>query len=254
MSRSEQADDATVLEAERPDVSRPDGADVEVISSATCPFAQRTRMVLLAKGIEFSLREISLDDKPDWFLKLSPYGKVPILRHGDRVLWESSVINEYLDEVFPERPMLPQDPFQRALARVWIDFANIRMIPHVYKFMLRQDEEGQELQRTRLTEAVLFMEHQGLRVLSKGPFWMGDAPNLIDFSFFPHVQRFVVLAHYRGFRLPEECTRLRTWIEAMHGLPAVQATRPTDETLIRNWRKYASNTGTGVTAQEMREA
>jgi glutathione S-transferase len=229
-------------------------ADIEVISSSTCPFAQRTRMVLAAKGVPFSLTEISLDDKPDWFRKLSPYGKVPILRHGKNVLWESSVINEYLEEVFPEPAMLPKDRFRRALARVWIDFANVRMVPHVYKFMLRQDRDGQELQRERLTEAVVFMERQGLRELSDGPFWMGDTPNLVDFTFFPHVQRFVVLARYRSFAIPPECTRLLAWIEAMHRVPAVKTTRPSDETLICNWSKYAYNTGTGVTAREMREA
>ncbi|TCT02612.1 glutathione S-transferase family protein [Aquabacter spiritensis] len=240
--------------AGRDGTDRTEAPEVEIISSSTCPFAQRTRMVLATKGIAFSLKEISLDDKPDWFLKLSPYGKVPVLRHGEKVLWESAVINEYLDEVFPAVPMLPQDPFRRALARIWIDFANVRMVPHVYKFMLRQDQEGQEFQRERLTAAVLFMEHSGLRELSGGPFWMGDRPNLVDFTFFPHVQRFVVLSHYRSFVIPPECTRLLAWIDAMHQTPAVQAMRPSNETLIRNWSKYAHNTGTGVTAREMREA
>jgi len=170
------------------------------------------------------------------------------------VLWESAVINEYLEDVFPEPALLPRDPKQRALARVWIDFANVRLVPHVYKMMLRQDAEGQAFHKQKLTEAVLFMEHQGLRKLSAGPFWLGEKPCLIDFTFFPHVQRFVALEHYRGFKVPEECTRVRAWIEAMHKLPSVQATRPTDETLIRNWAKYANNTGQGVTAQEMREA
>lgn len=257
MLRTEARAEPTELQAElraRFSQSQADQAAVEVISSSTCPFAQRTRMVLLAKGVDFSWREISLDNKPDWFIELSPYGKVPILRHGPHVLWESAVINEYIEEVFPEPAILPRDPFRRAMARLWIDFANTRMIPHVYKFMLQQDREGQELQRERLTNAALFMEHQGLRKLSDGPFWMGDQPNLVDFSFFPHVQRFVVLQHYRNFVLPPECTRLRSWIDAMHEVPAVKATRPPDDGLIKNWSKYAHNTGTGVTAQEMREA
>jgi len=83
---------------------------VELISSSTCPFAQRSRMVLLTKGVSFAFTEISLDDKPDWFLNISPYAKVPVLRHRESVLYESSVINEYLEEVFPDPPLLPQDP------------------------------------------------------------------------------------------------------------------------------------------------
>ncbi len=227
-------------------------ARIEIFSAGTCPFAQRTRMVLLEKQIDFSLTEIDLDAKPAWFLEISPYAKVPVIRHGDAVVWESAVINEYLEEIFPEPALLPRDPVQRAQARVWIDFANTRMVPHVYKMMLRQDSEGQDLHRRRLTEAVLAME-QGLRDLSSGPFWFGAQPGLVDFTFFPHVQRFVALEHYRGFKIPANCERLVTWRATMFALPSVQATRPTDALLIKNWAKYAYDTSTGVTAQEMRE-
>jgi glutathione S-transferase len=226
---------------------------LEIISSKSCPFAQRTRMVLLEKGIDFVFTEIDLDAKPDWFIKVSPYGKVPVIRHNGAVLWESAVINEYLDEVFPDPPLLPRDAVARATARVWIDFANNRMVPHVYKMMLRQDAEGQALHKSRLTEAVIFMEHEGLRKLSSGPFWLGTNPGLVDFTFYPHVQRFVALEHYRGFVIPEACTRLREWIAAMSALASVQATRPATTQLINGWKKYANNTGLGVTAQEMRE-
>jgi glutathione S-transferase len=227
-------------------------AQIDIVSAGTCPFAQRTRMVLLEKQVDFSLTEIDLDAKPAWFLEISPYAKVPVIRHGDAVVWESAVINEYLEEVFPEPALLPRDPVQRAQARVWIDFANTRMVPHVYKMMLRQDIEGQDLHRRRLTEAVLAIE-QGLRDLSNGPFWFGAEPGLVDFTFFPHVQRFVALEHYRGFRIPANCERLVAWRAAMLARPSVQATRPTDALLIRNWAKYAHDTSTGVTAQEMRE-
>jgi glutathione S-transferase len=226
---------------------------IELISSATCPFAQRSRMVLLTKGADFRFTEISLDDKPDWFLQISPYAKVPVLRHGDSVIYESAVINEYLEEVLPNPPLLPRDPVRRALARIWIAFANDRMVPHIYKMMLRQDTAGQQIHRERLDEAVLLMERDGLRKLSSGPFWLGEAPSLVDFTFFPHVQRFLVLQHYRGFVLPAECVRLRAWIDTMNGLPVVQATKPSDDQLIRNWSKYAFNTSTGTTARDMRE-
>jgi glutathione S-transferase len=90
---------------------------LEIISSKSCPFAQRSRMVLLEKGIDFDFTEIDLDNKPDWFLKVSPYSKVPVIRHNGAVIWESAVINEYLDEVFPEPPLLPHDPVARASAQ-----------------------------------------------------------------------------------------------------------------------------------------
>lgn len=227
---------------------------IEIVSASTCPFAQRTRMVLLQKGVPFELTEIDLEAKPGWFLEISPYGKVPVLQHGETVLWESSIINEYLEEVFPEPALMPDEPAARAKARIWIDFANTRMVPHVYKMMLRQDEEGQELHRTGLAKAARVMEFDGFRALSDGRFWMGKEPGVVDFTFFPHVQRFAVLQHYRDFEIPEECVRLRQWIDAMSELDAIRITSAPDETLIANWRKYALNTGTGVTAREMRES
>ena len=127
------------------------------------------------------------------------------------------------------------------------------MVPHVYKMMLRQDPAGQQAHRERLEEAALQMEFEGLRKLSSGPFWFGEAPNLVDFTFFPHVQRFTVLTHYRDFTLPKECERLQAWLGAMNTLSAVQATKPSDEALIRNWSKYAFNTSTGTTARDMRD-
>ena len=103
--------------------------EVEVISSSTCPFVQRTRMVLLEKQIQFTLTEIDLDNKPDGFTEISPYGKVPVVRHGKTVIFESAIINEYIEEVFPDRPLLPDTPEGRAQAKIWIDFANVRFTP-----------------------------------------------------------------------------------------------------------------------------
>ena len=87
---------------------------VELFSYEACPYAQRTRMVLIEKGIEFELTEIDLYERPAWFREVSPYGKVPVLRHDGRVVYESAIINQYLDEVFPEPPLMPADPYGRA--------------------------------------------------------------------------------------------------------------------------------------------
>ena len=83
-------------------------SDVEIFSAEVCPYAQRTRMVLVEKGVDFTLREVDLANKPDWFLEVSPYSKVPVIRHQGRVVYESANINEYLDEVYPEPPMMPE--------------------------------------------------------------------------------------------------------------------------------------------------
>lgn len=228
-------------------------AEIEIISSSTCPFAQRTRMALMEKGIDFSLTEIDLDDKPDWFWEISPYGKVPVLRHNGVVIFESAVINEYLEDAFPEHPLLPLDPARRAQARIWIDFANVRFIPQVYKLMLAQERDKQVMHAQKLTDALLMMEHEGLGKLSDGPYWLGDEISLVDLSFMPHLQRFCALEHYRDFHIPEECLLVKAWRQLMLRRPSVQAMSKPDEVFIRNWRKYGENTSTGTTAADMRE-
>ena len=111
-------------------------SQIQLVSAEVCPFAQRSRLVLLEKKLSFELVEINLDNKPDWFTNISPYSKVPVLLHGDTAIYESTVINEYLDEIAPEPNLLPKSPQQRAHARIWIDFDNSRIVPIFYKFML----------------------------------------------------------------------------------------------------------------------
>ena len=227
---------------------------LEVISSSTCPFAQRTRMVLLEKKVDFTLTEIDLNAKQDWFLQISPYGKVPVVRHGDTVIVESAVINEYLDEEFPQKPLMPKTPGDRAKARIWIDFANVRFVPQIYKMLLAQDRERQSEHADKLTTALLMMEHEGLAIRTSGPYWLGEELSLVDFTFYPHLQRFCALDYYRDFQIPEECKLLKIWLRFMEGNSSVQMMQISEDVLIRNWEKYALNTSTGTTAEDMREA
>lgn len=228
-------------------------AMIEIISSATCPFAQRTRMVLVEKCIDHSVTEIDLDDKPGWFLAISPYGKVPVIRDEDAIIFESTVINEYLEETFPDPPLLPDTPKLRAQARIWIDFANVRFVPHIYKLMLAQERQAQLNHKEKLIEALLLMERDGLDSGVVGPYWLGDKISLVDLTFYPHLQRFCALEHYRNFKIPESCIRLKSWMQLMGERPSVEKLRVPDVVYIRNWRKYAENTSIGTTAEDMRE-
>jgi glutathione S-transferase len=227
---------------------------IQIYSAAICPFAQRSRMVLLTKGIEFELTEIDLDNKPDWFSQISPYGKVPVVKHGENRIWESAVINEYLDEVFPEPPLMPESPGKRAIARIWIDFANTRFTTAFYKLLLSQQAEPQQEWAAELKKHLLFLEHEGLRQFSKdGPFWFGDQVSLVDLSYYPWFERWGTIAHYRNLEIPAECERLHQWQAAMENLDAVTATAQSVESHIQNYARYANNSATGVTAQELRQ-
>src|SRR3712207_2746520 len=90
-------------------------------------------MVLHEKRIDFKIHEVDLRNKSEEFLSVSPYGKVPVLVVNGASLYESNVVNEYLDEAHETPRLMPEDPKQRALARSWMAFANEYFFPAVFK-------------------------------------------------------------------------------------------------------------------------
>ncbi len=96
---------------------------LELISHKLCPYVHRAAILLHEKSVAFTRREIDLKNKPDWFLKVSPYGKVPVLLADGVALFESTAICEFLDETLPPSS-LPADPFARAHQRAWAEGAS----------------------------------------------------------------------------------------------------------------------------------
>jgi glutathione S-transferase len=187
-------------------------------------FSQRTRVVLLEKGIEFTSTEIDLQNKPADFTQISRYGKVPAIKHGDIEIYESAVINEYLEEVFPEPPLLPHEPGEKAVARIWIDYANTRLVPAFNKFLRGKGVEEQEQGRKEFTESLLYIEQEGLNKLSgNSPYWLGDNFSLVDISFYPWFERLPILEQFRKFSLPQETPRLQEWWNVVRDRPAIKA-------------------------------
>lgn len=227
-------------------------AEIKLYSTKTCPFAQRTRLGLTEKGLDFSLTEIDLKNTPDWFSKISPYGKVPVLEHGGDRVWESAIINEYLEESYPEPPLLPRSPGRRAYARFWVDFANVKLVPTFYKLLLEQDPARQRELADRYTEHLRFMEREALAAPGAGPYWLGRELSLADLAFYPWFERFCVLEHYRKVTLPGDCTRLRDWLTAMDERDAVQKLKQPPEFYIASYSHYADGSASGSTAQDMR--
>src|SRR5258708_39643069 len=92
------------------------------VSFKACPWVQRAAIVLREKNVAFEFRHIEPDNRPDWFLAISPHKKVPVLRVDDRVsLFESNAIAEYLDETVAPR-LHPEAALARAVNRAWTDY------------------------------------------------------------------------------------------------------------------------------------
>ena len=145
-----------------------------------CPFCARVRIVLAEKGVEYEDVQIDLADRPAWLYEKNPLGKVPVLEEGAFVLPESPVIMEYLDERYPEPPLLPADPAERALARLWLErFDDV--IGHDYYAMRR----GGEGARERVEERLAALD----RALDGTPYLGGRGFGLADAAYVPWILR-----------------------------------------------------------------
>src|SRR5580765_5395710 len=89
-------------------------------SGTTCPFSQRCRIVLYEKGMDFQIVDVDLYNKPEDLAVMNPYNRVPVLVERDLILYESNIINEYIDERFPHPQLMPADPIMRARARLFL--------------------------------------------------------------------------------------------------------------------------------------
>lgn len=177
----------------------------ELISFKLCPFVQRSVIILLEKGIDYDITYIDLKNPPDWFLDISPFGKVPVLRYGDTVLFESAVINEYLDETHP--PSLhPADPLLRAQNRACIEFgSNLNLDIHGVITAKDRDEFDEKCKKVQSELA---------RVESKtsdGPYHNGDAFSMVDVAYAPVLMRLGLLKEFFHLDLLSELPKMQAW-------------------------------------------
>jgi len=209
-------------------------------SMAVCPYAQRTEILLRTKNIAYDAVQIDISQpRPAHLLAVNPLGKVPVLIHCGKALNESSIINEYLDEVYPDTPMMPADPYQRALSRLLIDYCNTQFSANHYRLLMEQQPD-----RRRRAEAAVLADWRWLdaflmRINPDGDYaW--DSFGMADLSYAPFFQRFVLNTYFWDFKLPEgELGRVRRWQQALREHPAVRATSMSDEDYIKLYADYA---------------
>ena len=202
-------------------------------------------MVLWLKNIPHKTIELDLARPlPSWFLLVNPSGRVPTLMHDGKMLDESDVVNEYLDEVFPEPPLLPRDPYRRALSRQLIGYGNRRFAPALYDLLLNQDRARDHELGERALAAWRWINDFLLWHNESGEF-LFDVPSLADFSLAPFVQRYAVARYYRHLEIPatRPYQRARRWRRALLSLPVVQATCFAEEDLIKAYEDYALGYG-----------
>ena len=203
---------------------------LELVVFENCPFCHRCQLVLLEKGAAFRTVQIERSKKQDSKHVLSPYMRVPVLWHDGRPVYESSIINEYLEEVFPTPALLPEDAVQKALARFWIDFCNTRFMPAYFNLLKERNPERRARLKADLMDHLKFIETVALaNVTEAEPYWMGHDVTLVDYAFYPFFERFASVETYRDITVPADHQRLRGWLNTMHGREIVRRlARPRD--------------------------
>ncbi len=165
----------------------------KLISFKLCPYVQRSVITLREKNIDFDIEYIDLTHKPEWFLKISPLGRVPVLQIGEEVLFESAVINEYLDETNP--PSLhPKDPLKKAKHRAWIEFSGSLLVD-LHMFTLAKEEAEFEKKKADLKSKFSLLEAQLPTPKGNALYFSGETFALIDTSFAPFFMRLDFLIH-----------------------------------------------------------
>jgi glutathione S-transferase len=174
-----------------------------------CPYCARTRIALAEKGIEYETVEIDLADRPSWIYEKNPLGRVPVLEDDAFVLPESAVINEYLEERYPEPALLPADAAERAFARLLVFRFDQLSSPY---YALRREEDGA---RERLDAELAKLN----AVLAVQPYLSGREYGLADIAYVPWILR----ARDRMGVALGSFEALVDWLERLSARPAIAA-------------------------------
>jgi glutathione S-transferase len=174
-----------------------------------CPYCARVRIVLAEKGIEYETVQVDLRDRPAWIYEKNPLGKVPVLEEDTFVLPESAVINEYLEERYPDPPLWPADEGARALARLLVFRFDELSRPY---YALRRGEDGAA---DRLDAALRTLE----AVLGAQPYLSGRDFGLADAAYVPWILRARERMGVAIGRLPA----LTDWVERLTARPSIAA-------------------------------
>lgn len=170
-------------------------------------------IALRAKSVDFQTTYINLRDKPDWFLKISPHGKVPVLLVDDEPLFESNAIAEYLDETVEPR-LHPADPMTRARHRAWTDFTpdfSSGLSGVYYAKTKEASDAAHDLARARLDRIAHALEADA----AEGPYFGGDTLCLVDAAYAPFLQRFKMADALLKTGLLEDYPTVDAWANAL---------------------------------------
>jgi stringent starvation protein A len=192
-------------------------------SGTTDPYSHRCRFVLFEKGMDFEIRDVDLFAKPEDIALMNPYNEVPILVERDLILYESHIINEYIDERFPHPQLMPADPVMRARARLMLFNMEVELFSQIEAL-----ESGKEKQVERSRQHVTDRLIELAPVFTKTKHMLGDDFTMLDVAIAPMLWR---LDHY-GIKLGKTAAPLMKYAERIFSRPAfIEALTPSEKVM-----------------------
>ncbi|MDR3413219.1 MAG: glutathione S-transferase N-terminal domain-containing protein [Formivibrio sp.] len=199
---------------------------MKLYSGTSCPFSHRCRIVLFEKGMDFEILDVDIQSKPEDLAVMNPYNDVPVLVERDLTLYESNIINEYIDERFPHPQLMPADPVMRARTRLMLFNFERELFIHV-----RTLEDGsaskkdQEKARATIRDSLT----QIAPIFAKQKFMLGDDFSMLDVAIAPLLWRF---EHY-GIETTKALAPILKYAERLFSRPAFIESLTANEKAMR---------------------
>lgn len=180
-------------------------------SATTCPFSHRCRIVLYEKGMDFQIIDVDLHNRPEDLAVMSPYGRVPVLVERDLVLYESNIINEYIDDRFPHPQLMPADPVMRARARLFLHRFEQELFCHIDAAEHGNQKTADKARGTIRDNLTVIAP-----VFAKQKYMLGDEFSMLDVAIAPLLWRL----DFYGIQLPKQAAPLLKFAERLFSRPA----------------------------------
>ncbi|MDH4192503.1 MAG: glutathione S-transferase N-terminal domain-containing protein [Betaproteobacteria bacterium] len=197
---------------------------MQLYSGTTCPFSHRCRFVLYEKGMDFQVIDVDMYNKPEDIAVMNPYNRLPVLVERDLVLYESNIINEYIDERFPHPQLMPPDPLMRARARLMLFNMEVELFSHVDAIESGRDKQVEKA-RTAIADRLVELTP----IFTRTKYMMGEEFSMADVAIAPLLWRLELY----GIKLGKQAAPLMKYAERIFSRPAFIEALTSSEKVMR---------------------
>ena len=181
----------------------------KLISFKVCPFVQRSVILLKEKSVDYDIEYIDVYNPPEWFLEISPTGKVPVMQVEGTVLFESAVINEYIDEVYPPQ-IHPVDPLEKAKNRAWMEYTS-PLYMGTFNIIMSKKKEDMEKALEEFSTNLAGLE----KAKENKPWFNGEDFSMMDISAAPIFTRTKFIKDHCKLDLLKDFSALQQWSDEL---------------------------------------